>query len=86
MYGEIGARSENLVKNGVSRRRSGERVNVTLKMSSYLPMDDSLDRWRVRLTVERLFCKYLEVQWLCVQRSVPNRRRVEPALNWAAEP
>jgi hypothetical protein len=32
MYGEIGARSENLVKNGVIRWRSGERVNVTLQM------------------------------------------------------
>jgi hypothetical protein len=37
MYGEIGARSENLVKNGVIRWRSEESVNVTLQMSSYLP-------------------------------------------------
>ena len=32
MYGEIGASSENLVKNGVTRWRSGERVNVMLQM------------------------------------------------------
>jgi hypothetical protein len=32
MYGEIGARSENLVKNGVNGWRSGERVNVRLQM------------------------------------------------------
>jgi len=32
MYGEIGARSENLVKNGVIGWRSGERVNVRLQM------------------------------------------------------
>ena len=44
MYGEIGARSENLVTNDVIRWLSEERVNVTLQMSSYLPMDDSLDR------------------------------------------
>ena len=43
---------------------------------------------QVRLSphLERLFCKCVTVQRLCVQRSVPNRRPVEPALNWGAEP
>jgi hypothetical protein len=32
MYWEIDARSENLVKNGVIRCRSGERVSATLQL------------------------------------------------------
>ena len=32
MYGEIDARSDNLVKNGVIRCRSGESENATLQL------------------------------------------------------
>jgi len=83
MYGEIGARSENLVKNGVIRCRSGERVNVTLQMrlvSAYGRLTGPL-AGKTESAVKGLSCKYLEVQRLCVQRSVPNRRRVGPALD-----
>jgi hypothetical protein len=54
MYGEIDARSEHLVKNGVIRCRSGERVSATFATeTSYLLMDDSPDRSQVRLSPRR---------------------------------
>jgi len=68
MYGEIGARSENLVKNGVIRCRSGERVNVTLQMrlvSAYGRLTGPL-AGKTESAVKGLSCKYLEVQRLCV--------------------
>jgi len=80
----------------VSRARFESKLmqaSTAYRMTVYRHQTFLLDRTSSQLlagktesAVKRLSCKYLEVQRLCVQRSVPTRRRVEPTLNWAAEP
>lgn len=76
MYGEIGARSENLVKNDDIRWRSGERVKVTLQMglvSAYGRLTGPLAGKTESAPRERI-CKWLKLNRLDVRRCVPNRQ------------